>query len=83
MSDLHDYGPLRPYEITWTNGHVEVIWAHQVLVPHGVGVLFGDVPTKPRWTIHGEVDGHWQLLLTAPEEDIRIVREKSSEEVPR
>jgi hypothetical protein len=39
----------------------------------GIGV--GTRTTQPRgWLFHGEIDGHWELLLSAPAEDIKTVR---------
>lgn len=74
-------GPLVDYEITWTNGHVETIRAHQVMMPGSghLDMFSSRPPKKQRWTFHGEIDGHWRLILSAPEEDIRTVRDKSSE----
>jgi len=71
-----EYGPLDTYEIIWTSGQVEYIQAHQVLTPQSpiTAGLFGEEKQKPAWTIHGEVDGRWRLLLTAPVDDIRTVR---------
>lgn len=80
----YDHGPLETYEICWTSGHVERIQAHQVLMPpeempFGLGGgIFGRTQTevKPRrgWAFHGEFDGRWTLVLSAPAEDIRSVR---------
>ncbi|WP_280465992.1 hypothetical protein [Nocardia brasiliensis] len=79
MSTRHDYGPLDTYEIIWNSGHVERIQAHQVLLPPSetMSAFFpAATATKHRdgWTFHGEVDGHWKLLLFAPAEDIKSVR---------
>ncbi len=81
----YDHGPIDTYEIIWASGHVEYIQAHQVLMPpedlpfHLGGGLFGRTATEvkaPRraWTFHGEIDGRWRLVLHAPAEDIRSVR---------
>jgi hypothetical protein len=85
MSSGYDHGPLDTYEIVWTSGHVEYIQAHQVLLPPEDSFPFklGDgvygstgTTTRPRrgWAFHGEIDGHWRLLLSARAEDIRSVR---------
>lgn len=69
----HDYGPLRTYEITWQNGHVEKVQGHQV--QFSGGGMFGE-PEPKRFTIHGMFPGrHWRLVISAPEEDVRIVRD--------
>lgn len=74
-----EYGPLDTYEIIWDSGQVEYIKAHQVLMPQSSAMagLFGEERQKPAWTFHGEVDGRWRLLLTAPADDIRTVRNVS------
>jgi hypothetical protein len=71
--EKYDHGPLLRFEISWANGHVEYIDAHQALMPFD-SPLLGGQDTVKRWTFHGEIDGRWQLLLTAPEADIRMVR---------
>ena len=78
--EKYDYGPLRRYEVIWMSGQVEYIDAHQVITPQAdsFSALLGSVGTAtrqtPAWMMHGEVDGHWQLLQWAPAEDIRSVR---------
>ena len=80
-----DHGPLDTFEIVWQSGHVEHIQAHQVLMPpddHMPFSLGGGVygqagnERKPRrgWAFHGEINGHWRLLLSADADDIRSVR---------
>lgn len=78
-----DYGPLQTYEVTWKSGHVETIQGHQVMMTGGnteMDVLgsFGGLRTRtdrdPRVTIHGEIDGHWRLVLSALEADIATIR---------
>ncbi|MET8430133.1 hypothetical protein [Nocardia sp. NPDC004860] len=74
-----DYGPLDTYEIMWASGHIEYIQAHQVLLPPDeaiLGLFSGETTTRKRsgWTFHGEVEGRWKLLLFAPAEDIKSVR---------
>lgn len=87
MSD-YDHGPLRTYRITWRSGQAETVQGHQVLFDShrlssmaGFSALFGgtaagtrsDLP--PRFTIHGSFDGHWRMVMTAPEEDMLSVRD--------
>jgi hypothetical protein len=67
-------GPLHRYEVTWANGHVEYIEAHQCLIPQASFLSIRD-DVQPRWTFHGEIDGVWRLILTAPEDQIRSVRD--------
>lgn len=86
----HDYGPLRTYEITWKSGHIETVQDHQVLFDSDRasfrsafdGILGtatrADLP--PRFTIHGQFDEHWRLVLTAPEADLLSVRDVTGRE---
>jgi hypothetical protein len=74
-------GPLLTFEVTWTNGHVERVQGHQCIAP--TASLFDPAPAPaPRWTIHGEIDGKWQLILSARDEDIRTVRNLTHESFP-
>lgn len=73
--ERHDYGPLRTYEITWMNGHIERVQGHQVHHSGNIPLLFGGRPERARFTIHGEFDGRWRMVLTAPEEDVRTIRD--------
>lgn len=73
MSDF-DYGPLRTYEITWRSGHVERVQGHQAILSGGPA-LFGGRDKPTRFTIHGEINGRWLLVISALEEDVRIVRD--------
>lgn len=57
-----DRGPLDTYRVTWDCGDVEYVQAHQVIHREGW------------WMIHAEIDGRWKLLLSAPAEDVRSVR---------
>ena len=77
-------GPAETYEVIWNSGHVEYLDAHQVLLPPdenffslGRGI-FGstETQTKPSrgWVFHAEIEGRWTLLLAAPAEDIKSVR---------
>lgn len=80
MSDSstdYDYGPLQTFEITWQNGHVEKVQGHQVTTTGGGGI-FG--PGRKRFSIHGEINGHWQLVISALEDDVRIIRNVSQGE---
>ncbi len=80
----YERGPLCTYEVTWTNGHVEHVQGHQCLMPRPQFPLLGEsgMPQVPRWSIHGEFDGHWRLVLSARDEDIRTVRNLSHETAP-
>lgn len=98
MSERYDYGPLRAYEITWRSGHVETVQGHQVLFDSHklesaslLGSLLGgvevDTQTRrdPRFYIHGEFDGRWRLVLSAPEAELHTLRDVTSswvEQVP-
>lgn len=76
MSD-YDHGHLRTFEITWTSGRIERIQAHQVTWPHGsiLGPFFEAAQKRDdRVMLHGEIDGHWQLVLAARPEDIISIR---------
>ncbi|MFD6565330.1 hypothetical protein [Micromonospora profundi] len=76
-----NHGPIQQYEITWMSGHVETVPAHQVSYPHR-GMAFTrqvidglpEEPGAPRVQLHAEIDGRWQLMLSAREEDIRTMR---------
>jgi hypothetical protein len=77
-----NHGPLQTYEVHWMSGHVETVPAHQVSYPHRGMALFADSVMSglasdagaPRVKIHAEIDGRWQLMLSAREEDIRTMR---------
>jgi hypothetical protein len=77
----YDYGPLQTYEVIWQSGHVERIQAHQVIWPGNAAMLFGRTAEVPRIVMHAQIDGHWTLMLSAPEEDIRTIRNVTTEEV--
>ena len=72
--EKYDHGPLRSFEITWKSGHVEKVQGHQVMLTGGPG-LFGGPDRPTRFTIHGMFGDHWRLVISALEEDIRIVRD--------
>lgn len=84
----YDYGPLRTYEITWKSGHVETVQGHQVTFTGGealgaLGALGGMATATdrdPRVTIHGEIDGHWRLVLSALEADLMTIRDVTDDE---
>lgn len=80
MSDGFEHGPLRTYEVIWKSGHVETLQAHQVTHQGGMGSAFGmfDVALKSdreeRVMFHGELDGCWLLVLSAPAAEIAVIR---------
>lgn len=61
-------GELTTYEILWMSGYVERIKAHQVSWP---GIR--------RVNFHAELDGKWTLILSALIDDIRLIRECTTE----
>lgn len=65
-----DRGPIDAFVVIWNNGTVERVRAHQVSTERGEGIF--DPPT--RINFHGEVDGHWKLMLSVPYDEIRTVR---------
>jgi hypothetical protein len=75
-----DRGEPSLYEVTWTNGHVDRIKAHQVTQPGGGMELFAasfGLPSQSqrrRVEFHGEFDGRWQLVLSADADDIKTIR---------
>lgn len=76
MSDFYTDKPARTYEITWQSGHVETVTAHQVTWPGAGAAIFGIRDSRPpRVQFHAEIDGIWTVTLSAPEEDIRIIRD--------
>jgi hypothetical protein len=93
MSDDCDYGPPRTYEVTWKTGHIERFQGHQVTfgsdrqnVGSLLGGMFGAVATSaetlpPRFTIHGQIDGHWRLVISAPEADLSSIRDVTDSEI--
>lgn len=84
MSAPYDHGPLVPYQVMWRTGHIETIHAHQVIWPNGaLGALFGQADLRDeRVMLHGEIDGHWRLLLVADASDILSIRALDQSEVP-
>jgi hypothetical protein len=73
----HDRGPLQRYQVTWRSGHIEEVAAHQVTWPMDMPDLFGTMTkTKdaPRVMFHGEIEGHWRLILVADAADLLSVR---------
>ncbi|MFE9328361.1 hypothetical protein ACIHDR_46815 [Nocardia sp. NPDC052278] len=74
MSDTFDYGPLDTYKITWSDGRITYLQAHQITVPHPVSTSIFPGRNKGRWTIHSQIQGRWTLILTVPDKDIRSVR---------
>ena len=68
-------GPLQTYEVIWRSGHVEKVEAHQVMWPMpGLTAGFFEARDSTRVLFHGEVEGHWCLVLAADEADILSVR---------
>jgi hypothetical protein len=76
----HDYGPVQTYEVVWQSGHMERIQAHQVIWPGNALSLFGVATKPPRVVMHAVLDGRWTLMLSAPEEDIRSIRNVTADE---
>lgn len=76
-----EYGPLQTYEVTWTSGHVEKIRCHQVSYSGGSAGLdvLATIGLKTqqgdrRIHLHGMIDRHWRLILSAREDDIASLR---------
>lgn len=80
MSEHHDRGPLQTYEITWQNGHVERIQAHQVTYPNNAARLFFHRDLPDLVEFHGEFAGRWLLQLRADLADIRTIRNLTTTE---
>lgn len=72
-------GPLHTYEITWENGAIEEIQAHQVSWSNKNWGTFG-FSGDSKINFMGEFDGRWTLVLSALERDIRKVRDLSIKE---
>lgn len=81
MTDT-ERAPIRSFEIVWASGHVEVIQAHQVTMPQpNLGGMFGtSVKTQDFIRFHGEIGGHWQLILAVKADLIHVIRDKATEE---
>jgi hypothetical protein len=77
---MTERGPLQSFELTWSSGHVETIKAHQVSY-QGNSPMFGDPGRKARIDFHGEIDGHWMLILSALEDDLARIRNTTQTEV--
>lgn len=77
----YEHGPLHTFEVIWKSGHVETIQAHQVLFPSPLPELFGGPGKRDdRICFHGEIDGRWTLILSAPEDEISTVRNVTATE---
>lgn len=77
---LQNKPPTR-YEITWKNGHTEYVLAHQVAWPNAFAGMFGTpISAVPRVTFHAYINSVWTLQLSAPEEEIRLIRNAATEE---
>ena len=71
-------GSLVQYQIIWKSGYVEEIQAHQVTTRGGPSFLAPSPLDKPEVVMfHGEFDGRWQLVLSAPMDDISTIRNLS------
>lgn len=78
--EKHDYGPLRTYEVVWVSGHIDTVQGHQVHLGSSPA-LFGDRDgLPPRFSIHGEFDGHWRLVLSGLTADLVTVRDVTEAE---
>jgi hypothetical protein len=81
----YERGPLVIFEVTWTSGHVERLQAHQCTFPAGPSMMhdyLGIGTKQDEWVkFHGEIDGCWQLILSARVSDIRTVRNISRTEL--
>lgn len=66
-------GEPEEYEVVWCNGHVDHFKAHQVTYLGGP-FSFGAADAPRRVHFHGEFDGKWVLVLSAPEDDILVIR---------
>lgn len=76
MSVAHDRDPLQRYAIVWKSGYADPIDAHQVTLPSPLPDLFGSGASirDTRVTFHGEIDGHWRLILDADYASIETLR---------
>jgi hypothetical protein len=84
VSEKFDHGPLRTYEIVWQSGHVETVQGHQVHFTGTADAVFNQgVKRAPRFTIHGEIDGHWRLVLSGLEDDVATIRDVTAPEQVR
>lgn len=71
---MSDRGPISEYEVVWQNGHTDHVRAHQVSWS-GRPSFMDETPTgPPQVHFHAEVDGRWQLMLSAPEAEIAVIR---------
>lgn len=82
MSEEYDYGPLQSWEIIWRSGHIETVQGHQAALESAgasfrsalLGSFSSGPSLPPRLIIHGQVGGHWRLVLAVDEADIVSVR---------
>jgi hypothetical protein len=64
-------GPTSEYLVTWKNGCVENIHAHQVMEPYtSVFLAYGN----GHIVFHKEIDGKWVMILSAHPRTIDSVR---------
>lgn len=75
--DIPERGPAIEYEVVWKTGHIDRFKAHQVSHTGGFNVFLQGPPKPERIDFHGEFDGRWQLVLSAPVDDISVVRNLS------
>lgn len=79
---MPERGPTTPYQVVWANGHTEVVNAHQVSWPGGLASFLAGEKTRPRVQFHAEVDGRWQLVLDAVQDDVQSIRNLAVEVIP-
>jgi hypothetical protein len=74
MTTPYDHGPLQTWQVIWRSGHVEEIRGHQCLLPSPNYFFREEGPRENRLTFHGEIDGHWKLVLDVDYAEILSVR---------
>jgi hypothetical protein len=70
----YDHGPLQTWQLIWKNGHVEEVRAHQCLLPISNPFFSDHEHERNRVTFHGEIDGHWKLVLDVDYSEIASIR---------
>lgn len=62
------------------------VFAASLLGGGGLSLPSAPAADRPdlRFTIHGEFDGHWRLVLSAPEKELHMLRDVTgrAEEIP-
>lgn len=71
---MDDRGPVSEYEVVWNNGHIDHVKAHQVSWTGRPSFIEQAPIGPPMIHFHAEVDGRWQLMLSAPDVEIAIIR---------